>query len=112
MNVDASLPRAMSQGGVMALRLCVLVPAGVIAICVCILFSGVFPPRSPRIADVGLVLAGMSFIEAVSFGVLVGSLSRRRIARTRTSVLTAIFGGLSLLPAIAVAVIMIVSSLR
>jgi hypothetical protein len=111
MNGDASLP-AMSRGGVLALCLCVLVPAGVIAICIGILFSGVLPPRSPRIADIGLIIGAMSLIEVVSFGVMVGSLSRKRIARTSGSVLTVILGGLSLLPAIVVAVIMIVSSLR
>jgi hypothetical protein len=70
---DASLPRAMSRGGIVALRYCVWVPAGVIVICVCVLFSGVLPPRSPRIADLGLIIGAMSFIEAVSLGVMIGS---------------------------------------
>jgi hypothetical protein len=108
----APLLPPISRTGLILLRYFVLIPAGVILICVCILLSGSLPPRSPRIADLGLLVAVTSFIEAVSFGVLVAGLLRKRTAPTKVSILTATLGGFSLLPAAAVATIMVVNELR
>jgi hypothetical protein len=102
----------ISRAGLRLLRYFVLIPAGIITICVSILLSGLLPTRSPRIADLGLLVAVMSFIEVVSFGVLVAGFLRKRTAPTNLSILTATLGGLSLLPAAAVATIMVVSELR
>ena len=108
----APLLPPITPSGLIVLRYFVLIPAGVITICVCILLSGLLAPRSPRIADLGLLVAVMSFIEAVSLGALVAGLLRGRTAQTPASILTAALGGLSLLPAAAVATIMVVNEVR
>ena len=74
--------------------------------------SGILSPRSPYISTITLIIDTMSFVEIVSFAIFLRSLIKSHIARTSTNLVFAVLGGLSLLPALAVAILIVDGSFR
>jgi len=76
-----------------------LVPAIVISSCVIVVFSGLLPPRSPRISDLWVVVFVATPIELFAVVAATVRLVRRPEFRTGCNVLLTALGGVSLLPA-------------
>ena len=106
------LPFPRTSGGLFILRYCVVVPAISILGSVGILASGLLSPRSPYISTITLVIDAMSLVEIVSFAIFSRSLIKSYIARTPSNLLFAVLGGVSLLPALAVAILIVDGSFR
>jgi len=94
------------------LRFAVAVPALFILTCIVILLSRTLSPRSPYIATISLIIDTMSVIEVVSFTIFLRSLVKSYIVRTIGNVLLGVFGGVSLLPALAVVLLIVDGSFR
>ncbi len=101
-----------TQGGLLILRGFVLVPAACILACIAILASGALLPRSPYIATISLIIDSMSLVEVIAFVIFLRSLLKSYIARSRANVVLAVLGALSLLPALAVAILIVEGSSR
>lgn len=94
------------------LRFAVAVPAFFILTCIGILLSGTLSPRSPYIATISLIVDTMSVLEVIAFTLFVRSLIKSYIARTIGNISLGVFGGLSLLPALAVVILIVDGSFR
>jgi hypothetical protein len=101
-----------TNGGILMLRFAVAVPALFILTCIVILLSRTLSPRSPYIATISLIIDTMSVLEVIAFTIFVRSLIKSYIARTIGNVLLGMFGGLSLLPALAVVILIVDGSFR
>jgi hypothetical protein len=93
------------------LKVCLLTPTITIFVGIAILFSRVLPPRSPHILEVGLVILAMSVVEMIAVVTAVVRLIQTTELRTRRNTFMAALGGLSLLPAIAMYLIVVVMDL-
>jgi hypothetical protein len=93
------------------LKVCLLTPAVAIFVCVAILLSRVLPPRSPQIADIGLVILAMTVVELIAFVTAIVRLIRTTDLRTRRNAFFAALGGLTLVPAIGTYLIVVVVDL-
>jgi hypothetical protein len=115
MNSTASAqphPFPRTSGGLFILRCCVVAPAVSILACVGVLASGTLTPRSPYISTLTLIIDAMSVVEIVSFLIFLRSLIKSYVARTLSNWLIAVLGGLSLLPALIVAILIVEGSFR
>ena len=91
-----------------ALKFCLLAPAIAIFVCIAILLSHMLPPRSPRVADLGLVIVAMTLVELIGFVTAIVRLIQTAALRTRRNVLIAVLGGLSLVPAVGICLIVVI----
>jgi hypothetical protein len=105
-------PFPRTSGGLFILRCCVVVPAVSILGCVGILASGTVSPRSPYISTLTLIIDAMSVVEIVSFLIFLRSLIKSHVARAPSNWLIAVLGGVSLLPALIVAILIVEGSFR
>ena len=115
MNSTASAqphPFPRTSGGLFILRCCVVAPAVSILACVGVLASGTLTPRSPYISTLTLIIDAMSVIEIVSFAIFLRSLIKSHVARAPSNWLIAVLGGVSLLPALIVAILIVEGSFR
>jgi hypothetical protein len=101
-----------TKGGTLALSWCVVLPAILIVACIGTLVSGQLSPRSPHIATITLIVDVMSVIEVASLAIFLRCLIKSYIPRTPINLIFALLGGISLLPAIAVAVLIVDGSFR
>jgi hypothetical protein len=105
-------PFPRTSRGLFILRCCVVAPAVSILACVGVLASGTLTPRSPYISTLTLIIDAMSVVEIVSFLIFLRSLIKSYVARTLSNWLIAVLGGLSLLPALIVAILIVEGSFR
>ena len=115
MDAMAAVPRnafPRTHNGLMMLRTAVAVPAVSILTCIAILASRTLSPRSPYIAVISLIIDTMSVIEVISFTIFLRSLVKSYVVRTIGNVLLGVLGGLSLLPALAVVILIVDGSFR
>jgi hypothetical protein len=70
-----------------------------------VLFSGVLPSHSPRIADISIVVVIMSALEVVAFSIALRRLWVCSADRTRGNIALIAFGAISLVPAVLFVVI-------
>jgi hypothetical protein len=107
-----ALPFPRTSGGLFILRCCVVAPAVSILACIGVLVSGTLSPRSSYISTISLIIDTMSVIEIVSSAIFLRSLIKSYIARTPGNLLFAALGVVSLLPALAVAILIVEGSFR
>jgi hypothetical protein len=115
MDAMTAVPRnafPRTHNGLMMLRTAVAVPAVSILTCIAILASRTLSPRSPYIAVISLIIDTMSVIEVISFTIFLRSLVKSYVVRTIGNVLLGVLGGLSLLPALAVVILIVDGSFR
>jgi hypothetical protein len=101
-----------TSGGLFMLRCFVVAPAVAILGCVGVLASGKLSPRSPYISTLTLIIDAMSVVEIVSFVIFLRSLVKSYIARTPSNWVITVLGGVSLLPALIVAILIVEGSFR
>lgn len=86
----------------------VLVPASIIFVCVAVLFSRMLPPRSPWIADIGILLAAMTLVETIPLAAAMVRLTRAPDLRTRRNILITAVGALSVVPGVGIVSIVLI----
>ena len=95
----------------LTLKVCLLTPAISIFVCVAVLFSRILPPRSPHILELGLVIFAMTVVELIAIVTAIVRLIQTADLRTRRNAFVVTLGGLSLIPAIGMYVIIVVNDL-
>jgi hypothetical protein len=90
------------------LKLSLLIPAITIFVSIVIIYSHVLAFRSPWVANLGLVVLAMTLVELPAFVTAIMRLIHVATLRTRRNFLIAALGGISVAPAIAICLIVLI----